>query len=67
VWAVYLCGCTDCFLHALFDDEEKAKKWAVENSHNPEGYSIVFYKTPSDIPVYYLKTKTGDDTGWYVE
>lgn len=56
MWAVYLCGCTDCFLHALFADEHRAKKWAIENSRNPEGYVIHYYATPNDIP--------NDDTGW---
>jgi len=37
---VYLCGCTDCFHHALFFNEKQAEKWAKENSKNPEGYII---------------------------
>lgn len=50
MWAVYLCGCTDCFLTALFGTHERALKWAKENSHNPEGYTIQFFANPIDIP-----------------
>lgn len=39
-YGVYLCGCTDCFLHAAFDNREDALAWAEENSTNPEGYII---------------------------
>lgn len=55
--AVYLCGCTDCFLHALFVEESKAIEWAEANSVNPEGYKIVVWDTPSEIDT--------SDTGWY--
>lgn len=37
---VYLCGCTDCFPHAIFNDESEAVKWAIENNKNPEMYVI---------------------------
>ena len=58
MWAVYLCGCTDCFLHAMFAVENDAKKWLEENNRNPEGAYIVFFNTPEEID------KT--DTGWQV-
>jgi hypothetical protein len=56
MWAVYLCGATDCFLHALFRDHEAALEWAANNSTNPEGYSIRYWASIADID------KT--DTGW---
>lgn len=56
MYGVYLCGCTDCFLSALFMDEEDAVKWAEETSKNSEGYSVRYFQTPLDID------KT--DTGW---
>lgn len=56
MWAVYLCGCTDCFLHALFVSEEAAKKWAQENNHTPEGYKIYYWADIYDIDK--------SDTGW---
>lgn len=42
-YLVYLCGCTDCFVHAAFFDENDAEKWAKDNSVNPEGYIIKKY------------------------
>ena len=56
MWAVYLCGSTDCFLHAMFSSEALATEWAAKYGINPEGYRIVFWKDPSEID------KT--DTGW---
>lgn len=56
MWGVYLCGCTDCFLHALFVDKDKAEAWGKENGTNPEGYLLKFFATPQDIP--------RTDTGW---
>ncbi len=56
MWAVYLCGCTDCFLHAMFSVENDAKKWAEENSRNPEGFRVVYWAAPADIDM--------TDTGW---
>jgi len=56
MWAVYCCGCTDCFLHAMFIGKNAAQKWAEENCKNPEGYVIKFFQNPSDIDV--------TDTGW---
>lgn len=57
MYAVYLCGCTDCFLHALFMSEKAAIKWAEENSKNPEGYIIKMWATPDEID--------RTDTGWF--
>jgi hypothetical protein len=42
-YQVLLCGCTDCFTHAIFSDNPNdnfALKWANENSCNPEGFII---------------------------
>ena len=39
-FVVSLCGCTDCFVHAIFQERENAVKWAKENGRNPEGYLI---------------------------
>ena len=58
MYAVYLCGCTDCFLHAMFMSWEDANKWAKENSKNPEGYLIKWWRTPQDMDT--------SDTGWDV-
>jgi hypothetical protein len=40
VFGVYLCGPTDCFLHAVFIDKAKAVEWAKTWSRNPEGYIV---------------------------
>ena len=56
MYAVYLCGCTDCFLHAMFMDENSAVKWAEEDSSNPEGYKIVYWACSTDVDK--------SDTGW---
>ena len=40
LFVVYLCGCTDCFAHACFVEQDDAKTWAESNSKNPEGYII---------------------------
>lgn len=58
MWAVYICGCTDCFLHAMFMDESEAYKWAAAHNRNPEGYRVVFFAKPTDID--------RTDTGWQV-
>lgn len=57
MYAVYLCGCTDCFLHAIFVTKDYAEKRAKEHSQNPEGYFIKHWATPEDID--------REDTGWY--
>lgn len=56
MWGVYLCGCTDCFLHALFVEKEKAEEWGKQYGTNPEGYFLKFFSAPEDIP--------RTDTGW---
>jgi hypothetical protein len=56
MFAVYLCGCTDCFLTAMFRDEKEAYKWARENSKNPEGFRVAYWRTPEEID--------RNDTGW---
>ncbi len=56
MWAVYLCGCTDCFLHAIFASEKHAHEWAETHGTNPEGYMIEYWKTPAEIDI--------SDTGW---
>lgn len=59
MWAVYLCGPTDCFLHAMFREGGQAIMWAEENDVNPEGYLIKFFKNVEDID--------RTDTGWEKE
>jgi hypothetical protein len=39
-FAVFCCGCTDCFPHAAFVVREQAVEWARSNCRNPEGYII---------------------------
>ncbi len=56
MWAVYLCGATDCFLHAMFVDQDDADQWLKDNSHNPEGGYVELWKTPTEIDT--------SDTGW---
>ena len=56
MWAVYLCGPTDCFLHAMFYYEHAAKEWAKQHDKNPEGYKIVYWHSPNEIDT--------SDTGW---
>ena len=56
MYAVYLCGPTDCFLRAMFMDERHAEEWAYANSFNPEGYKIVYWSCSSDVDK--------SDTGW---
>lgn len=58
MYAVYLCGCTDCFFHALFRTHELAEAWVKTQRLNPEGYFINFWAKPEDID--------RTDTGWYV-
>ena len=48
-YAVYSCGATDCFLHAVFASNIEAVKYAHENSLNPEGYLIKEWSKDSDI------------------
>jgi hypothetical protein len=48
-YAVYLCGPTDCFLHAIFVEERRAEAWA-ETVMNVEGY-IVKEISFDDIPL----------------
>ena len=59
MYGVYLCGCTDCFLNAMFMKYEDAEAWGKKYGTNLEGYVIQFFKTPLDIPF--------DDTGWYIQ
>jgi hypothetical protein len=56
MWAVYLCGATDCFLHALFMTREQAYQWAEQESNNPEGFHVKRWDKISDIDT--------SDTGW---
>jgi len=56
MYAVYLCGSTDCFLAAMFMNEEDALQYAVESNRNPEGYRIVYWPNISNIDT--------TDTGW---
>lgn len=63
MWAVYLCGPTDCFLHALFMEEADAVKWMLETESGRapsagcgERPFMRFYKSPGAIP--------RTDTGW---
>lgn len=57
MWAVYLCGATDCFLHAMFMTREQAYAWAEnEASGNPEGFMVKRWDKISDIDT--------TDTGW---
>ena len=59
MWAVYMCGATDCFLAAMFMDFDTADQWAEFYSHNygnPEGFTITFWKNITDIDT--------SDTGW---
>lgn len=58
MWAVYLIGATDSFLHALFMDEQEAYKWGNENSGFCEGFYVKFWKTPEKIDK--------SDTGWQI-
>ncbi len=55
MYAVYLCGPTDCFLHALFMNEFHAEEWASSHNYNPEGYKIVYWACASDVD----KSSTG--------
>ena len=57
MWAVYLCGPTDCFLHALFRSEWDAQEWArQQDRQRPEKCLIKFFPAPADIDT--------TDTGW---
>lgn len=49
MYGVYLCGCTDCFLTAMFQEQVEAIKWAEENSKNPEGFVIKYFAVPDEI------------------
>ena len=57
MWAVYLCGATDCFLHAMFSQYSEAEEYAISVSRNPEGFLIKEWPNISDIDV--------SDTGWH--
>lgn len=59
MWAVYLCGATDCFLHACFTEYGQAEEWAIQFSNNPEGFMIKEWPSVSDISI--------SDTGWNKE
>jgi hypothetical protein len=37
LFGVWLCGPTDCFLHAVFTDRAKALRWLHEQPRSPEG------------------------------
>lgn len=56
MWAVYLCGPTDCFLHAMFMTREEAYAWAEKQDTNPEGYCVKRWDKIADIDT--------TDTGW---
>lgn len=56
MWAVYTCGCTDCFFAALFVSEDLAHEWAKTHAKNPEGYYVKYWDKVSDIDM--------TDTGW---
>lgn len=49
MYAVYLCGATDCFLSAMFMSEAQARVWAMEHSKNPEGFTVVYWADIYDI------------------
>ena len=57
MWAVYLCGATDCFLHAMFSQYGEAEEYAIAISRNPEGFIIKEWPNISDIDT--------SDTGWH--
>lgn len=59
MWAVYLCGATDCFLHAMFSQYGEAEEYALVMSRNTEGFSIKEWPNISDIDT--------SDTGWQHE
>ncbi len=56
MWAVYLCGPTDCFLHAMFMVREDAYEWATAQCINPEGFEVKRWDKISNIDI--------TDTGW---
>ena len=56
MWAVYLCGATDCFLHAMFVSYGSAEEYALAVSKNPEGFRIIEWPEIKDIDT--------SDTGW---
>ena len=56
MYAVYLCGATDCFLSAIFKSSSDAWDWANTKSSNPEGYVIKYWETTEDIDT--------SNTGW---
>lgn len=55
MYAVYLCGPTDCFLHALFMVREEAVCWA-EQRESPDHYIIKRWDSLKDVDT--------TDTGW---
>ena len=59
MWAVYLCGATDCFLHACFSEYGQAEEWGVQFSKNSEGFLIKEWPEIQDIDT--------SDTGWNSE
>lgn len=56
MWAVYLCGPTDCFLEALFMCQATALNWLKEQDIAPDRYLITRWEKLSDIDT--------SDTGW---
>ncbi len=48
-FSVWLCGCTDCFIHAVFINREDAVEWANLNNHNPEGFLIKEHTTLAEL------------------
>lgn len=57
MYALYLCGATDCFLHAIFMEYGCAEEYALSLPHmNPEGFYIKEWKSIKDIDT--------SDTGW---
>ncbi len=56
MYAVYLCGPTDCFLHNIYGQYGEAEEYAIA-FQGPEGFVIKEWKTVADIDV--------SDTGWF--
>lgn len=56
MYAVYVCGPTDCFLQALFINWVQAAAWANVHCTNPEGYQIRYWACATDVDK--------SDTGW---
>ena len=55
MFAVYLCGPTDCFLHAMFLERDDAYEWAKSRKVGDD-YMIKRWDKLSDVDT--------SDTGW---